>query len=82
MLCPRGRKGSLERGRGTLGVSGIKSKSRLQVGSAGPGGGGGSARRLLPHNLMASLAEDCSTPSDRYGQGHGPGHGPVARVPK
>ncbi|XP_034236793.1 D(4) dopamine receptor [Thrips palmi] len=63
MLCPRGRKGSLERGRGTLGASGIKSKSRLQV-NGGAGGGGGSARRLLPHNLMASLAEDCSTPSD------------------
>ncbi|KAK3927161.1 Histamine H1 receptor [Frankliniella fusca] len=60
LLCPRGRKGSLERGRGCN-----KIKGRHGGGAgAGPGGGGGSARRLLPHNLMASLAEDCSTPSD------------------
>ncbi|KAE8744432.1 hypothetical protein FOCC_FOCC008907 [Frankliniella occidentalis] len=59
VLCPRGRKGSLERGRGCN-----KNKSRHgSAAGAGPSGGG-SARRLLPHSLMASLAEDCSSPSD------------------
>ncbi|KAJ1524495.1 hypothetical protein ONE63_010990 [Megalurothrips usitatus] len=56
MLCPGGRRGAMERGR-SCGAAGAKAKGRLHV-------GGGSARRLLPHNLMASLAEDCSTPSD------------------
>lgn len=66
MLCPRGargRKGSLERGRGRgpwpTGASAAKGLARGRP-------SGDSARRLLPHNLMASLAEDCSTPSDRY----------------